>query len=67
MGIIYVLNSNTVVARCGNFDQATTAGENAILIFGPGTDGNVAPSAIIGGPSTGLNNPFGITIGPTGP
>ncbi len=40
------------------------AGSDAILIFGAGSDGDVAPAGGIGGPYTGLYDPAGIAIGP---
>jgi sugar lactone lactonase YvrE len=43
------------------------AGSDAILIFGAGSDGDVAPAGVIGGPYTGLYGPSGIAFGPGGP
>jgi len=37
---------------------------DAILVFAPGANGNVAPKAIITGDQTGLNYPFAMTIIP---
>jgi hypothetical protein len=39
---------------------------NPLLIFAAGSNGDVAPVASIGGPFSGLFNPEGIAIGPTG-
>jgi len=49
----------------GQYEQAQ-AGIDAILIFGAGSDGDVAPAGGIGGPYTGLYGPVGIAIGPAG-
>ena len=44
-----------------------SAGPDSILIFAAGSNGDVAPIAGIGGPFTGLYDPAGIAIGPSGP
>jgi sugar lactone lactonase YvrE len=38
-----------------------------ILIFAPGSHGDVAPIAALGGPFTGLFDPTAIAVGPAGP
>ena len=37
-------------------------GAGAVTVYAAGAVGNVAPSASIGGPSTGLNNPWGVAV-----
>ena len=67
-----VVQNRRTTAREGNpvggtvlenflFEQA---GIDAILIFGAGSDGDVAPAGGIGGAYTGLYDPAGIAIGP---
>ena len=48
-------------------DIELVRGAPGILIFGPGSRGDVAPTSTISGPYTGLNGPLGIAIGPSGP
>jgi sugar lactone lactonase YvrE len=43
-----------------------SAGPDSILIFAAGSNGDTAPIAVIGGPFTGLYDPSGIAIGPSG-
>jgi len=38
-----------------------------ILIFAPGSNGDIAPIAALGGPFTGLYDPTAIAVGPAGP
>lgn len=63
-GNIYVTNGPPPIGICASFPRASAPTEGAILIFAPGSNGNVAPIASIKGPATGLNNPLGIAIGP---
>jgi NHL repeat len=80
-GNVYVLNSTGIAVGCigigkermaiGNGVPNATAIRSArrhdpLLVFAAGSNGDVAPVASIGGPSTGLYNPEGIAIGPTG-
>ncbi len=66
-GNIYVINGPPPIDLCASFTRVSAPTENAILIFAPSSSGDVAPIASIKGPSTGLNNPLGIAIGPDGP
>jgi sugar lactone lactonase YvrE len=52
-----------------DYIAGVTRGDDPILIFAPGSDGDVAPIATISGPFAGLSRfgPTGIAIGPTGP
>jgi hypothetical protein len=38
-----------------------------VVVFGAGSNGNVAPRAVIGGPHTLLKGAYGIAIGPLRP
>jgi hypothetical protein len=66
-GNIYVLSFGSSSERAqipGFYEHAT--GRPAILIFAAGSNGDVAPIGSISGPFTGLDDPEGIAIGPTG-
>lgn len=41
-------------------------GKDSILVYSPGADGNVKPSATISGGRTGLAIPWGVALGPNG-
>jgi hypothetical protein len=41
-------------------------GTNAIDVFAPGTNGNVAPTRVISGPSTGLSEPADVKVAANG-
>ncbi len=60
-----VIPVGRTTVEIGFYEQAQ-AGIDAILIFGAGSDGDVAPAGGIGGPYTGLYDPAGIAIGPAG-
>jgi hypothetical protein len=50
--------------------QTVVQGQNrpaAIVVFGPGANGNVAPTAVISGNLTGLATPGAMTIIPADP
>lgn len=64
-GNIYVLNNGTGIFD-GCFGEIDTAAA-PIEIFAAGSHGDIAPTAAISGPFTGLNSPQGIAIGPAGP
>jgi len=76
----YVLNATGIVYACVyiNQNEPTAVRDgvptirhvrtgNPLLIFATGSNGDVAPVASIGGAFSGLLNPGGIAIGPTGP
>ncbi len=57
MGAAVDSNGNLYVA---DFSSST------VTVYPAGSDGNVAPSATIGGPNTGLNTPDGIALDASG-
>jgi hypothetical protein len=65
-GKMYVTIAPPPIGFCASFAKLSAPAEGAILIFAPGSTGNVAPIGSIKGPVTGLNNPLGIAIGPSG-
>jgi sugar lactone lactonase YvrE len=84
-GNMYVLNSAHIGFACAGivktsqwstiktgFDETGIFADHPgdpILVFAAGSNGDVAPTAVIGGPFTGLNfyGSEGIAVGPTGP
>jgi hypothetical protein len=81
-GNIYVLNLGPVTAFGGGHGLGARTshavgvpkagslelkgGREGILMFAPGSNGDVAPFASIAGPLTGLDNPGALAIGPAG-
>jgi len=77
---IYVLNSKPVGFACARvvrsngrtgvqeFGTFNDSSGNSILVFAAGSNGDVAPIAVIGGPFSGLDfyGSTGIAIGPDG-
>ncbi len=59
--------AKTDVQVVGQFFDYISRSVEPILIFAPGSNGDVPPIAGIGGPFTGLYNPSGIAVGPAGP
>ncbi len=59
-GIAVDSSGNIYVANQGACVGAT----DSITVYPPGSNGNVAPSATITGPNTGLAGPWGLAIGP---
>lgn len=41
-------------------------GTNAVDVFAPGSNGNVAPERVISGPDTGINEPGDVKVSPSG-
>ena len=62
-GYIYVTNEGPVKCTRGcNRCIAIPAGLGSITTYPPGSNGDVAPSATISGPNTGLKFPYGIAL-----
>ena len=76
-GNICVLNDRSVLGIRDKQPKGTKGGSvfeieygpkvDPILIFAPGSNGDIAPIAALGGPFTGLFDPTAIAVGPAGP
>jgi sugar lactone lactonase YvrE len=66
-GRIYVLNNLRSVEVCALNEVGIKSVPGPMLVFAAGSNGDVAPTATIGGPFTGLVDSTGIAVGPAGP
>ncbi len=66
-GIALDASGNIYVANGGSDAPTDYPSSNDVTIYSAGSNGNVAPSATIAGPTTELAQPAGIAIGPEQP
>ncbi|HXP92373.1 MAG TPA: NHL repeat-containing protein [Candidatus Binatia bacterium] len=59
-GIAVDSSLNMYVANCSNASTNCSTGTSSILIFAANATGNVAPTAVISGSTTGLSGPRGL-------
>jgi len=65
-GNIYVSNELSLLGVCESYPRISAPTEGEVLIFAPGSQGNVAPIASITDLATALASPLGIAVGPSG-